>query len=342
MKKYFYLGILLLKVMTFYGQSAEMLMEEGVSRYQQQDFEGAKAKYLEVLQQDKMHPEANYELALVYSTQGDFKSAIKHANLVIKSNAPIAYMAYALKGASQDYMGEPKAAIKSFKKGIALNDQYQPLFYSLGLTSLKINHHQEAELALIQSLYLDTFHPNSHFLLGLLKANQNNNTQAMLAFLNFLILEPEGERAFQAFEIVKEIQSNNIKLTKDNEINLNINAFGNKNQFSSLDFMLTLINVNAVIENQETAPSSFEKFLRHNKKILHLIAENSVGKQGFWWDFYVDFFKDIVNDEEIFITFSNHIGLVDPSFETALWLQENSLAFEKFRFWIQSYHRITQ
>lgn len=346
MKKYIFLAIFLLKSLTFFAQTAETLIEEGVMRYQEGDFEGAKAKYQEVLKQDKMHPEANYELALVYSTQSDFKSAIKHVDLVIKSKASIAYMAYALKGACQDYMGTPKAAIKSFKKGIALNDQYQPLYYSLGLTSLKLNQFKEAELALIQSLYLDAFHANSHFLLGLLKADQNNNTQAMLAFLNFLILEPEGERAKQAFEIIKEIQGNNIKLTTAKEINININAFGNQSEFSFLDFMLPLMKANAIVEAQdnvsETPATPFEKFSNHNKKVLQLIAENKKDKQGFWWDFYVDFFKDIVNDEEIFITFSNHIGMVDPSFETTTWLEENSLAFEKFRFWIQSYNRITQ
>lgn len=346
MKKYIFLAIFLLKSLTFFAQTAETLIEEGILRYQEGDFEGAKAKYQEVLHQDKLHPEANYELALVYSTQGDFKSAIKHADLVIKSKASIAYMAYALKGACQDYMGTPKAAIKSFKKGIALNDQYQPLYYSLGLTSLKLNQFKEAELALIQSLYLDAFHANSHFLLGLLKADQNNNTQAMLAFLNFLILEPEGERAKQAFEIVKEIQGNHIKLTKDKEININIRGFGSLNDFSYLDFMMPLLvfeETNETKEGEEENMSTpFEQFSRHNKKVLQLIAENKKDKQGFWWDFYVDFFKDIVNDEEIFITFSNHIGMVDPSFETTTWLEENSLAFEKFRFWIQSYNRITQ
>ena len=67
------------------------------------------------------------------------------------------------------------------------------------------------------------------------------------------------------------------------------------------------------------------------------MGEQRKGKKGFFWDFYVDFFNDLIKDSQIYEAYSHHIYQPINDNNNKEWLNKNSLQIEKLMFWLETY-----
>ena len=289
------------KYLSYFGSIGAKAM------FSSKDYELYEAiRHLSILKEDAKHPEANYELAFTYSVLKEYDKSIKHCDLVIKSKTDITHLAYAIKGACEDYQGKPDKAIKTFKDGIKFNPNYHSLYYSLALTSYNQRKFKEAEEALIDGIKVNPYHTSSHMLMGFLKFDQKERSKSLLAFFYFLLLEPEGNRANQVFKLIDQQQKQGVTREDNKNITVNISSDFDKNDFGTAEMMLSLMEASKETEVNENK-SDFEIFSNTNTSFFKILGEQRKGKKGFFWDFYVDFFNDLIKDSQIYEAYSHHI-----------------------------------
>ncbi len=273
---------------------------------------------------------------MTYSSVKEYDKAIKHCDVVIKSKSELSHLAYLIKGACEDYLGKSEKAIKTFEQGIKLNPNNHQLYYSLALTSYNLRKFDDAESALISGIKVNPYHSSSHMLLGFLKNDQKERSISLLSFFYFLILEPTGNRADQVFKLIEQQQKQNVRREDSKNITININSNFDKNDFGTAEMMLSLLEAAKTTEVNENK-SEFEIFSNSNASFFKILVEQRKNKKGFYWDFYVDFFYELVQDKPMYEAFSNQIYQSKNDSENKEWLTANSIQIEKLYFWLKTY-----
>lgn len=319
-----------------FSQSVEERISSGVELHKAGKYDEAIKVYENVLKDDGKHPEANYELAFTYSVLKEYDKAIKHCDIVIKSKTDITHLAYAIKGACEDYQGKPDKAIKSFKEGIKFNPNYHSLYYSLALTSYNQSKFKEAEEAVIDGIKVNPYHASSHMLMGFLKYDQKERSKSLLSFFYFLLLEPEGKRANQVFTLIEQQQKQGVSREDNKNITVNIRSDFDKNDFGTAEMMLSLMEASRETEVNENK-TDFEIFSNTNNSFFKVLGEQRKDKKGFFWDFYVDFFYDLSKDKQMFEAYTHHIYQPTNDSNNKEWLNNNSVQIEKLMFWLETY-----
>lgn len=319
-----------------FSQSIQDRIDQGVNLHEEGNYKEAIQVYESILKEDSKNPTANYELALTYSSVKEYEKAIKHCDVVIKSKSELSHLAYLIKGACEDYLGKPEKAIKTFEQGIKLNPDNHQLYYSLALTSYNLRKFDNAESALIRGIKVNPYHSSSHMLLGYLKSDQKERSISLLALFYFLILEPTGNRADQVFKLIEKQQKQNIRREDSKNITININSNFDKNDFGTAEMMLSLSEAAKTTEVNENK-SEFEIFSNSNASFFKILGEQRKNKKGFYWDFYVDFFYELVQDKPMYEAFSNQIYQSKNDSDNKEWLTANSIQIEKLYFWLKTY-----
>ncbi|MBC8882878.1 tetratricopeptide repeat protein [Flavobacterium piscinae] len=250
-----------------FPQSVEERISNGVELHKAGKYDQAIEVYESILKEDEKHIEANYEMAFIYSMLKEYDKAIKHCDVVIKSKSDISHLAYAIKGACEDYQGKPDKAIKSFKEGIKFNPNYHNLYYSLALTSYNQSKFKEAEEAVIDGIKVNPYHASSHMLLGFLKYDQKERSKSLLSLFYFLLLEPQGKRANQVFTLIEQQQKQGVSREDSKNITVNIRSDFDKNDFGTAEMMLSLMEASRETEVNDNK-TDFEIFSNTNNSFL--------------------------------------------------------------------------
>ncbi|MUV02427.1 tetratricopeptide repeat protein [Flavobacterium rakeshii] len=338
-KLLFFLAFVAIPFFAFSQETAKEKISRGVQFHDQRNYREAIAVYEEVVANDDKNWEAYYEMCLSYLSLKEFKNTIKYADIVIDSDSDMAPKGYYIKGVALDYSGKHKEAIKVFKKGIKVAPQFHSLYYSLAIVECRLEEYDEAENYLQEGLHQNPLHGSSHLLLG--KLNYDERTKSLLAFYNFLIIEPVGKRANEALTLIKKNHSLGVEFKDDNKVNITLNSLTVDSEFGSAEMLLSMSQ--ALRKSEEYADKSDFDFFADNTKsffmVLGELKENKK-KKGFWWDYYVDFFYDLANNEEMYETFMYYIHQDIQNTQVELWLQDNPEKVDAFLDWVSNYKRV--
>lgn len=150
-------------------------------------------------------PATNYKTALELVNNNKGAAAIPFLQKVIKTNSNYTNAAYSLLGSIYDKSNEPQKAIATYKEGLKAFPQDQNLNFNLGIAYFRDKQYAQAELSAIETIKIDPKHANSQRLYGLVTFHQNKRANALLAFCNFLLLDPNGDKADEAVTNMKSI-----------------------------------------------------------------------------------------------------------------------------------------
>lgn len=336
--KRFLICILCFTTYFFYGQqNAADFVADGVQLHDKGDYKGALAQYEKALAIDKNNPGALYEMAVTYSKIKEYTKSIENADKIIKADGPLTGKGYLIKGISLDYSGKSKEAISTFKKGIKKAPEFNSLYYALAITTYNLKEYGETEKALQGSLKVNPLHGNSHYLLGTLVADER--TKSMLAYFNFLITEPTGQRANKTYNELLKQQKLGVTFEDDKNISVKI-SYNKDNDFNVAEMMLSMMEASKT-SDENKGKSDFTLFSENTKSLFRLLGELKTKDKmkGFWWDYYVDFFSALANNDAMYETFTYYISQDINSVAIETWLQENPEKIEAFREWVINYKR---
>lgn len=337
MKKIITSLLFLLPCITFGQLTAKEYINEGVALHDSGKYNEAIESYEKALVVEKDNQDAIYEIALSNVSLKNYQEAIKHADILIKLKKDFVGKGYHLKGMSLDYLGKSQEAVDAFKKGIKASPDYTTLYYSLAITSYKLDDIKATEKALQDGLLRNPFHSKSHYLLAIL--NENQRSKSLLALYNYLLLEPQGKTANTVYNLI--LSQHKIGVTEREDKSINVNILPSEDDgFSTAEISLSIMEAASRTEEYKSK-SDFEKLSENTKSFFMILGElkKKDKLKGFWWDFYVDFFSDLAKNDELYETFTYYISQDINSTLVETWIRKNPDRIEKLQKWVVDYKR---
>src|SRR6266567_8129693 len=142
------------------------LVREGTKLHDAQNYDGAIAKYKEVLAENPDETGAMYELSFTYFAMKDYVHALSVARHGAEYRSRTLPQFYVIIGNSLDDSGKREEAIEFYRDAIQRAPEYALLHYNMALALRRSGNNAEARPALQQALRLNPSHPSSHLLLG--------------------------------------------------------------------------------------------------------------------------------------------------------------------------------
>jgi len=100
--------------------------------------------------------------------------------------------------------------------------------------------------------------------------------------------------------------------------------------------MISLTAASKYLEENK-GKSEFELFSESNKSLFTILGELKGKNNGFWWDFYVTIFYDLVNSNNV-EAFSYYISQSEKSDLINKWITDNSAKIQSLTNWIEKKH----
>lgn len=333
------LGLSLLFIFSAHAQSPEVqeLIREGIKLHDKKLYPAAVERYKEAIKLDKSSAVAFYELAYTYAVMGERKKAIKMANKVLKLEGGPADQAYMLKANLLDDMGKSAKALATYQTALKAYPDNYLMHFNYGVSLFRTNRLEEAELALLKGAQLNPAHPSGHYLLGLMKAENDQAAQAVMALYYFLLIEPEGKRAQNAHQILMASLKGNVTEGEDGNFNITLNSTSLDGIFSPANSVISLLGlaVDKVDDETEVEMTEAQKNATKFKTVLgtltELEAENPSPAEQIWLDLYVDFYHRLLEEETHLETASNLVQLQGEDETVAEWLLAHQLEVKRLQ-----------
>jgi tetratricopeptide (TPR) repeat protein len=338
--------VLLFSFSSFAQPPIDHLIKEGIELHDQGQYTDAIGKYEAALALDKQSSVALYEIAYSYYALKDYKQALKYVNRVIKLNKGNLLESYITKGSILDEAGDPKKAIQTYEQAIEMFPDHHLLYYNLGLTLYRQRNLEAAETVLQAGIERNPAHPSGHYLLGIIKQEQNQRVPALLSLYFFLMLEPESPRSGEAFALAAKLRKQGVNRTGTKEITIGFNP--DAEGFSTIDLMLSMLEASKGLvkdaekqlkeeldnPNIELTLSEEEQFFQHTESFFDMLEESSEEKSGFWWELYVPIFSKIKQDGHL-EAFCYYLSQSQGDAATA-WIDTHEVEMQAFYKWFEA------
>lgn len=222
------------------SDSARATLAEGVALHQQGDYDGAIAKYRQVLAADPGNTMALYEISYAQLAKGDHTACIKTAESALKKAKEHRAMLFTTLGSCWDLAGEPKKAAKLLEKGLGEFPRDATLLYNLAVVHVRTGETTKARATLERTLAEAPRHRSANFGLGRMYQAEGKRVAAVLAYLRFLTLELETDRSKAVADGVRDLLLADVKDEGGGNITLLFSPPKEDDPLAKLDFMMGL------------------------------------------------------------------------------------------------------
>lgn len=335
----FFLGIIFLNSLSAQSGEIDRYIKEGVIYHDHGDYENAIKQYEKALAIDKEHAMANYEIAYTYFAMKEYEKSIAHCDRVLDSDSEYKAPTCIIKGSCLDLLGKPEEAIETYEEGIDEAPDNFMLYYNLALTQSNLGRNEDAVPTLQKALVYGPMHSSSHLMMANIMSNSGQRIKSLLAYYNYLLLEPSGARARTAYELFEGELAKGITKGKDkNTINIFTRAQkGDDDGFGGVDVMFSLLSVASDLDSNKQKTES-EILQEKTKALFVALAGIRKDKEGFWWEYYVDFFDDLEKASHL-ETFIYFISQSKEDETVNVWLRKNKEKVTEMLEWVKNYER---
>jgi tetratricopeptide (TPR) repeat protein len=333
-----------------FGQNrvdAERLVSEGVNYHDKGDYEGAISKYDKALDLDKDNLLALSEKALSLMSLNKQEEAITYCQKAIATHPgdkslKIVYVTYAN---AYDGLKKTDKSIEIYDEGIKQFPDFYQLYFNKGISLYSVKKYEEGMLCFQKSIKLNPKHPGSHNAIAAISNLNNKRIPALLAYARFLTLEPQSNRAKENLASMQKIINGNVEQTGKKSMTINIssdmladtavNGKPKENSFTTTDLILAFSSA-LDIDKKNKKKTDVEQFIRKFEIVCSSLKETSKNNFGFFWDYYVPYFVEMKNQNELetfaYIAFASSD---DP--KIAKWLKKHTKETDKFFEWSKSF-----
>jgi tetratricopeptide (TPR) repeat protein len=323
--------------------SQRTILREGTALHDRGDYEGAIAKYEQVLKENPNNDTVLYELSFSYQMKKDYRKSLELAYKGVQYKSDELILFYVVIGNDLDELGEPKKAVEVYKQGIKLAPDHAMLYYNLALTSARLSDFDEARKNLKKAVYLNPNHPSSHVALAQVFHKMGYKTPALFAVMRFLVVESRSRRSATVYPMFLELMRGGVSAGKNpNEINIFFDPSAKKDEgdFGSLELVLGISRAaaGAVDKEKEKNKSEAQKLVDQLDTFLAVLSEGDPkgDKSKFAWRYYIPYFIEVkkrnyVEPLAYYISQTSNMNGVPE------WLQANEARVNEFVNWSRSY-----
>lgn len=310
---------------TIYAQPAsDKLIRRGVAMHDKGRYQDAISYYQQALKLNPSSMSATYEMALSYLMLRDYDNALRHSTKVINSNfRPLLVDAYCVKSNALADSGKLPLAIQLLNEAIQkCGDEYL-LHYNLGLCYFKNKDLNLSIYHLQKAIEIDTTHPSVFLLYAYALNDSGRWIQSIYSFHFFLLLEPNTDRAKDAFGelydiLTQQLSSDSQRLASEDGIDTRI----------IYDY---LKKIQPKVQDQHFQYAFFEQASKHIFFTLGQMQDNS--RKGLLWDFFVPTYNEIL-ESGYFDTYCRYVS--SSYFPVSLeWWRTNTSKVDGFIEWFE-------
>ena len=317
------------------AQSA--LIKEGIALHDAGNFDGAIAKYEQVLAAEPAAVDAMYELAFSHTGKKDCVKAMAVARKGAAYRSALLPQFHMLLGNCLDDMGRRDEAIDVFKTAIKSTPDFALLHYNLALTYVRTGKLDDARKALQESLYLNPNHGSSHYLLSSIYQQLGYRVPATLALSRFLIIEPNSPRTADALNRLESLLGSGVSRSEtSSNISIILPAKSKKDEgdFDAVAVAMSLSVAAGQITGEKKELSPF-KMISTSYSVMSDVLGRTEGK-GFAVQYYAPFFAEL-HKQGFVEALVYHALPVARLSGAAEWAQENPTKVSDFRQWMSGY-----
>jgi len=331
------LAVITLNVSAQDKGSVSDLIKEGVQLNDQGKYAEAIAKYNEALKLDPENAQANYEMGFTLVQSGKGNDGVPYVEKAIEKSNSLQLKAacYDMLGSIYDNDHQTQKAIEAYKNGIQVNPKYQRLYYNLGLTYFRNKQFAEAEANAIEAIKLDPKHASSLRMYALLTFHQNKRINALIGFCSFLLLNPQGPQAAEAFGNIQHILQGGVLKDASGKNTIVLSPKGNQaNEAMNLAISM------AVLTGQNKKLSGME-LLEYELKSIFTIAGETIEKKtdkDFYDKFFVDYFYKLAKSDNM-PAFTRLVSLSANKDANTKWLSEHDDQVKALDHWLATTER---
>lgn len=316
------------------------LLREGVGLHDGRDYDGAIAKYQEILKENQDDIEAIYELGFSYFMKRDYRKSLEIGYRGAQYKSSLLQRFYVLIGNNLDHLGQSDKAVKVYRQGIKRFPDEVQLHYNLAITLLAANKPDDAKKALKQAVYVGPEHPSSHAALCQIYQRGNYKIPALMAACRFLVLEPNTTRSEAALRLVKDLLESGAKRgSEPNQISVMIDASGKTDEgdFTATTAALSLLSATRFLEESKGKDPT-RLLVNTLSTLLAIMSEGESDKKnsGFALQYYQPYFSEMAK-RKLVEPFCYYIAQSAKSEEVSQWLAQNAGRVREFLAWSKSY-----
>ena len=309
------------------------LIKQGVTLHDQGKYSEAISKFEEVLKTDPDNYYANYEIALSLYTLKKPAEAMSHIEKAVKSNnSKLNVAAYCLLASIYDEDNQSQKAINTYNSVIKLDPNYPQIYYNLGVAYFRNRQYAEAENSAIEAIKHDTKNASSQRLYALVTLHQNKRVNALLAFCSFLLLEPNGARAAEAYGNIQHIMQGGVLTDTKGNSTITLSAI-DAQETGTLNLGLSM----TVLSGEKKKLTGMELFEYELKNIFALAGQLAAKKtdKNFFDRFYASYFYKLSQTDNIEAVV-RIIAVTDTRYINAKWLEQNGAQADALSDWIKA------
>lgn len=324
------------------------MIREGVALHDKGNYEGAIAKYKQVLAENPWEVNALHELAFTQFLSKDYQGSLATARIGAQCRSQALPGFYVAMANALDELGKRGDAIDIYKAAIKQNPNVALLHYNLAISLRASGKHAEAKAAVQKALRVNPNHPSSHVVLAALYQDMGHRIPAILAYSRYLLLEPESDRSMKVLPALLDLLNKGVGKGKQaNEITIFVGGTpkkGDEGDFMAVEMGMAirlaagLITVPDEVKKEPASP--FQKLVALYA-VMGEVLENSKPKGGFAATYYAPFFAALTKagHTDAFAAAAFRAAQLEGS---ADWAKTNASKIEAFDGWSRAYSWPTQ
>jgi len=309
----------------------EEIVREGIAFHDLGEYNKAIECYFNALEIDSTSSLANYEIAYSMLASGNYHMAVEYSNKVIAKGEDHLMASFICLGNALDMLGKPEHAISTYERAIESFDHYL-IHYNLALTCYNLGDQEKAYSSVLDAICNNPAHGSSHLVLSKIMESKGSRVRAMLPLYFFLLIEPNSERAAIEYDRLVGFIEQGVSQTSETDIQINISEDIDPD-FGAAEFAIS--SSRALHFSQENKDkSNLELFAETNKSVFSVLGELKKDNTGFFWDFYVPFFYELIKKKHG-KAYSYYISM-SLGDEATLWMDSNEKKMNKFFDWVNN------
>jgi tetratricopeptide (TPR) repeat protein len=313
----------------------DILINEGIAYHDNGEFVKAIEKYNEAIGIQPNSSLANYEISYSYLSLQDYENAIKYSKKVVDSKNGHELHSYIVYGTALDMLGKTKKSIKIYEEALKDYDHYL-LHYNHAISCFNTGELDNAYESALNAILNNSSHASSHLLLSNIMEKQGSRIKTVLPLYFFLLIEPNSARSNSVYELLISKLDYGVEKTSEKNIDVSIPfSTSQDSDFGAAEMMISLTKASNFSE-ENANKTEMELFADNNESIFSVLGELKKKKsKGFWWEFYVPFFYDIVQNDHT-KAYSYYISQSSGKQEVYDWVELNREELDNFLNWINN------
>ncbi|HTK22331.1 MAG TPA: tetratricopeptide repeat protein, partial [Mucilaginibacter sp.] len=225
---------------------------------------------------------------------------------------------------------QTQKAIEAYKNGIQVNPKYQRLYYNLGLSYFRNKQFAEAEANAVEAIKLDPKHASSLRMYALVTFHQNKRVNALMGFCSFILLNPQGPQAAEAFGNIQHILQGGVLKDGSGKNTIILSPKGNQEN-ESMNLAISM----AVLSGQNKKLTGMELLEYELKSIFSITGETIEKKtdKDFYDKFFVDYFYKLAKSDNM-PAFTRLVSLCANKDTNTKWMSEHEEQVKSLNHWI--------